>query len=792
MTPPLVEFKASDHSTLSVPILNYIKETYGNTAQPAELETKYSSDLTLLDQLRCDAVDPQVSDVSVQRLIEYYVQISLVSMKIPFEDGSFRIVWRWYSAFEKNRQRPATGIEIVFEQSCVLFNLAALYNQLGHQWLKSNSDSESLKRAANYFQSAAGGLTHVREKFAQLVQRCVVSADVSEPVLSVLITLNLAAAQECFYLKASLDQMKEGTISKLAAKASELFNSAYEQSIVDGAKSTFTADWTAYLQSRASYFGGISQFRKSRECALSNKYGEEVARLKASEILLKKSTEFKHVSSRDLSEYKKQLESIQGILKKAEKDNDIIYLEKIPDQAELSPIDKVQLANAIPFAELETFTAQVPKTFLADLYPFVVSHQISVYNSRKDNLVVSEKERLRKITADYQIALTNLGLPGALQAYEQPIGLPAELLQKSEEIRKNGGAQSLGEGVQTIQALAAENESTIQQIIKILDQEIHDEEECRSTFPDRWRRSSSITLQQPLRDKLKQRMDTFSKAKNGDALIGKKFADALPGITALSSSKEELEHSIPASSQSSAISKNDPVISKLKSVLKEGADAHSAREKLVSMLSEYAKDDKPYAQFLQNFQKKVVDYEPCIQECLGSYRKFSKLIDECNAKNQDVVHRLSQANQEFMNTKLSNEGIKQRQSALQNLDAAYSEFKKLQEHLNEGLKFHTEFSVVLANLNRQCSDYVSARSLEKKEMLKELTETVTSPPLPPRQDQPPSINPHYGAPQPQYPYAQGAWNPAVPIQYSNAPAPSGYYMAGPSFPNPSQPQPPKK
>jgi hypothetical protein len=59
-------------------------------------------------------------------------------------------------------------------------------------------------------------------------------------VLDALVALNVALAQECFLIKAINDQKQDGkmkdiTIAKLAAKASELYNQAFEKS--EGLKS---------------------------------------------------------------------------------------------------------------------------------------------------------------------------------------------------------------------------------------------------------------------------------------------------------------------------------------------------------------------------------------------------------------------------------------------------------------------------------------------------------------------------------------------------------------------------
>ena len=47
-----------------------------------------------------------------------------------------------------------------------------------------------------------------------------------------------------------------------------------------------------------------------------------------------------------------------------------------------------------------------------------------------------------------------MGLPGSIQAYEQPIGLPAGILKNSDEVRSHGGSQAMMENLQTLKVLA--------------------------------------------------------------------------------------------------------------------------------------------------------------------------------------------------------------------------------------------------------------------------------------------------------------------------------------------------
>jgi hypothetical protein len=90
---------------------------------------------------------------------------------------------------------------IQYEKASVLYNIAAIYSQLGTSERLWTADG--LKNASVYFQKAAGVLTFLRD---MLVTRFKVkienSSDLHESTLSAVIALMLAQAAECYYEKA--------------------------------------------------------------------------------------------------------------------------------------------------------------------------------------------------------------------------------------------------------------------------------------------------------------------------------------------------------------------------------------------------------------------------------------------------------------------------------------------------------------------------------------------------------------------------------------------------------------
>jgi len=208
----------------------------------------------------------------------------------------------------------------------VLYNLAALYCQLGVA--TNHADIDGLKTAASYFSQAAGVLSHMKTAVLPELRMPSPPDDMDESTLESLVQLMLAQSQECFWMKAATERYKDATIAKLAARLSDLYNAAGEAAMKSEAVSSA---WIHHMSAKHHHFAGAAQYRQSLDCLEKRKYGEEVARLKdalscSNEGL--KETRGGYVNKavqEDLNGLKNRIEED---LKRAEKDNDVIYLSR--------------------------------------------------------------------------------------------------------------------------------------------------------------------------------------------------------------------------------------------------------------------------------------------------------------------------------------------------------------------------------------------------------------------------------------------------------------------------------
>lgn len=227
----------------------------------------------------------------------------------------------WYPALGYNTEQPISQNNLKFEIANVLFNLAALYSQLA---VASNrSTTEGLKTACNYFCAAAGVISHLKTNIIPEL-RTTPPEDMDVTTLESVEQLMLAQAQECFWQKAVMDRYKDASIAKLAAKVSDFYIEAADWGVKSQAISSI---WIHHATAKHNHFAAAAQYRQSLDCLEKRKYGEEVARLKDSLLCVNEALqESGYIHPEVLADLKGLKAKVQEDLKRAEKDNDMIYL----------------------------------------------------------------------------------------------------------------------------------------------------------------------------------------------------------------------------------------------------------------------------------------------------------------------------------------------------------------------------------------------------------------------------------------------------------------------------------
>ncbi|KAJ3229993.1 hypothetical protein HDU81_004826 [Chytriomyces hyalinus] len=237
------------------------------------------SQWSTINSLRRHAGSPERSSDGIDRLMHYYAQLLRINEKLDLNSKKLQQSFAWYEAFSTERLVMSPCIH--FEMAAVLFNIAAIYSQLGcaqNLWTKDGK-----KIAADYFKKSAGIFIHVRDTHAKRIAvRLDKTSDLTDVFLTAASQIMSSQAMECFFDKANEDKKSSSIMSKIAAQTADYYDLALKYS-KEGlhvlTKQRVPKLWLNQLTSKAYLYAAIAHFHAPLLLNAEQSLGERVARL---------------------------------------------------------------------------------------------------------------------------------------------------------------------------------------------------------------------------------------------------------------------------------------------------------------------------------------------------------------------------------------------------------------------------------------------------------------------------------------------------------------------------------
>ncbi|KAK4292205.1 hypothetical protein Pmani_035008 [Petrolisthes manimaculis] len=242
------------------PFKDFILEHY------SEDPDKYDEAISEFMDLREAMRTPERDESGVALLFEYFNQLYFIDRRFFPPDRSLGIYFEWYDSLTGT---PSCQRTVAFEKACILFNLGALYTQLGAR--HDRTLPEGLDAAANNFLRAAGMFRYLHDTFTNAP-----SKDLSPEILDMLIHLMLAQARECLHEKALLGHSEDlETVVELAQEAAQVTHE-YTQvhtTITSGSVKGYVPNsWTSLVRIKSEYYRACAHYHLA-ECLLTLQAG---------------------------------------------------------------------------------------------------------------------------------------------------------------------------------------------------------------------------------------------------------------------------------------------------------------------------------------------------------------------------------------------------------------------------------------------------------------------------------------------------------------------------------------
>jgi programmed cell death 6-interacting protein len=373
--------------------------------------------------------------------------------------------------------------------------------------------------------------------------------------------------------------------------------------------------------------------------------------------------------------------------------------------------------------------AEFGPALFTKLVPFAVHVAVSIYEERRDRLVnkniIAELETL---TDNLHIFLSNLNLPGSLQALEKPLGLPGSLVQHAEEIRQADALNRVQRGFADVDKLRSSDRAVFEEGKALLAAEEEEDNRMRRKHgTQRWSRpesraESSSNGGARLWGQAVEIEGYFASSTSSDGVVRDKFAAVQDTLAILAGPDRIIMDFVPSSRRTEIPESLKPALGRLRSTYNDVLRLESRRRKRADALREKARCDDIKGDILGEAARLERTYpttaivpahfEDFFEKRLDSmYEPDMEALEKEVADQEKVLAEVQRANREFEAQKRSagGRGSGEREAALQMLDDAYYKYKEIVNNLEVGRKFYNDLTTIVGHFRDQAKEWVNER-----------------------------------------------------------------------------------
>ncbi|GLV36368.1 Rhophilin [Carabus blaptoides fortunei] len=235
------------------PFKDFILEHYSEDAD------QYTDAISDFMDLRQAIRTPLRDNTGVALLFRYYNQLYYVERRFLPPDRSLGIYFEW---FDSLTGVPSCQRTVAFEKACVLFNMGAVYTQIGTK--QDRLTTKGLDSAVDSFLRAAGTFRYIHENFTNAP-----SMDLGPDMLEMLVQLMLAQARECLFEKLELQSRDRRStdvcldLAQESAHLAEVYGHVHDLIGREPVRDYVPYSWVSLVNVKREHYTGLAH----RHCA---------------------------------------------------------------------------------------------------------------------------------------------------------------------------------------------------------------------------------------------------------------------------------------------------------------------------------------------------------------------------------------------------------------------------------------------------------------------------------------------------------------------------------------------
>ncbi|RLN42598.1 uncharacterized protein C2845_PM01G38420 [Panicum miliaceum] len=716
--------KKTTPTDLYRPLRLYIASAYSEREAASA-----DDDLSVVRDLRAAVEQPSLPDPSSleQRrdaLLAYARALALVEPRFPISPDRAHVhslTFTWHDAFKGNKKCALASIHL--EKAAVLFNLGAVYSQIA--LAADRSTDVGIRTACGAFQSGAGAFAWLRESglAAKAVAAGATTIDVTPECAGMLEKLMLAQAQECFFEKVIAGGKPPALCSKVARQnlnnyetivVGIFYEEAYAALSAPPLSQHFDKTWVSHVQLKAAQFYADACYRYSLDLHEKEEIAEEIARLKIGMSALadaKKAA--KGVAAQLLDSVNKLESNMKTNLERAMKENDRVYLMRVPAAGSLGALPAASLVKPTSLAEI--LDASKERLF-SSLVPDGSMKALSKYTEMVDNIIRTQAEKLQQASEITRVRLKEMDLPDSILSLEGNIALPLDLKEDVEAVQISGGPAGLESELQQLRDLRRVNQELLVQTEELLQKEANEDAQFRTQFGSRWTRPQSSTLTKNIQDRLNLFAANLKKAADSDSLIERGVKENYPLMSILD--KRPIESALPSISRPimSLDGNEDAIVGALKQSLRQLESLGAQRAGLEDMLKEMKRKDD----ILPKLMAGVGSHDDLFKKEIAKYDSICAEIGDNIVAQEQLLLQIQAQNEQFAAVFNLEDYKAARERCYKQIAAAAAKYREIKKNINEGLNFYVTLQEAIGKIKQQCSDFIMTRNIQCREMIEDV------------------------------------------------------------------------
>jgi programmed cell death 6-interacting protein len=549
---------------------------------------------------------------------------------------------------------------------------------------------------------------------AKAVAAGATTVDVSPECAGMLEKLMLAQAQECFFEKVIAGGKPPALCSKVARQVGIFYEEAYAALSAPPLSQHFDKTWVSHVQLKAAQFYADACYRYSLDLHEKEEIAEEIARLKIGMSALadaKKAA--KGVAAQLLDSVNKLESNMKTNLERAMKENDRVYLMRVPAAGSLGALPAASLVKPTSLAEV--LDASKERLF-SSLVPDGSMKALSKYTEMVDNIIRMQAEKLQQASEITRVRLKEMDLPDSILSLEGNIALPLDLKEDVEAVQISGGPAGLDSELQQLRDLRRVNQELLVQTEELLQKEANEDAQFRTQFGSRWTRPQSSTLTKNIQDRLNLFAANIKKAADSDSLIERGVKENYPLMSILD--KRPIESALPSISRPimSLDGNEDAIVGALKQSLRQLESLGAQRAGLEDMLKEMKRKDD----ILPKLMAGVGSHDDLFKKEIAKYDSICAEIGDNIVAQEQLLLQIQAQNEQFAAVFNIEDYKAARERCYKQIAAAVAKYREIKKNINEGLNFYVTLQEAIGKIKQQCSDFIMTRNIQCREMIEDV------------------------------------------------------------------------